>query len=292
VYVRNNPMVLTDPSGYSWLSHEVDKVNHWADHNPVGSILIAAVCPTIGIPLMVRTSTGRDTLAGAIVVATIIGTAGAATPAWTAAGWGALSGEAVGGYSAYRSDGSILSGVGVGGAVGAGTGYLGYGAGTATQNALGSTRVAYIVGGAARGAIIGAGAGGVAGYRGGRGNFASEWAGVYRGAAVGGAMGYFEYPGGPRLPGSPDEALRTAKDDVIRGAQDAAQSHSANPLGNVLKSLGQDFGPRALNTLAEDYTPAAYGMVSTSSGFEEIYHSDIEDYLEEHGISGNTKIKF
>ena len=295
-YGRNNPVVLTDPSGHSWLSHEIKKINHWADHNPVGSILIGAACPTIGVPLMDRTSTGRDALAGAIVVATIIGTAGAATPAWTAAGWGALSGEVVGGYSAYRSHGSILSGVGVGGAVGAGTGYLGYGAGTATQGALGSTRVAYIAGGAARGAIIGAGVGGVAGYRGGRGNFDSEWAGVYRGAAVGGvlggAMGYFEYPGGPQPPKSPQEALSIAKEDVMRGAQDAAQSHSANPLGNIAARVAGDFGARGLNAFAENYAPAAYGAVSTASGFEEIYHSEVEDYLEEHGISGSTKIQF
>jgi len=275
-YVRNNPVNYADPTGHSWLSHEIDKVNHWADHNAVGSTIIGSLFPSIGIPLMDRTNTGRDILAGAIIVGTSL-----ALPGGGAVAWGALSGELVGGYSAYQAGGSILSGVAVGGTVGAGTGYLGSQIGTAAKGALGSTKLSYIIGGAVRGAIIGAGTGGVAGYKGGEGDFDSVWEGVYRGAAIGGALGAgfgaVQYKPGDTLAMRPDEVLSHAKDDVVKGGW---------------QTLAKDFGMRVLSTLAEDSPNAGYALISDISGFEEIYHTDIENYLEDHNIQANTKVKF
>ncbi len=196
-YVRNNPVNLTDPSGHSWLSKQVHKVNHWADNNPLGAFAAQSFFPFIGTSLLTRTETGRNIIAGEIIIGTAIGTLMMGGPAWS----GAMSGELIGGYSAYQSNGSVLNGVVVGGAVGAGTGYLGQQigivqspvftnpSGEAAAEAWGShaglTVARQFV---LRGAIEQAGAGFIQAYAGGNGSLRNMLNGTLRGAVRGFAV--------------------------------------------------------------------------------------------------------
>jgi RHS repeat-associated protein len=197
VYCRNNPIIYVDPSGHSWLSDFVDKnseqilgVGLQALGGPIGQYA--------GGYLLSKSETGRNILAGEIVAVTAVVTAmcGGCGAGASAALWGALSGEIVGGYSAYQGGGDILSGVAVGGAIGGVTGYYGGVAGNAVKASLGTGKLGFTLSGAARGAIIGAGSGGIAGFRGGAGNLTSILQGAAWGAMVGGvlggAMGYLQ----------------------------------------------------------------------------------------------------
>jgi hypothetical protein len=286
--VRNNPLIYDDPSGNSWLSKSIDKINAWSDKNTWGAFVVQQFSLLAGTALLSRTETGRNIIAGEIIAGTAYASFGIGGAVWA----GALSGELVGGYSAYQSGGSILSGVAVGGAVGAGTGYLGAHAGMAARTAMGSTRSGYVIGGAVRGSIVGAGTGGIAGFGGGKGNLESTWRGVYRGAffggVLGGGLGYFQYPGGPQMEGGPGNILSRTKDILMK----TAQEKSDDPMGSFVRALAKEFVPRLLNTLAERYPDLGYSLVSDVSGVAVMYHSRVRNYLEEQGLSGKTKINF
>ena len=187
-------MVLTDPTGHSWVSTQVNKINSWADKNPWGAFAVQQFSSIIGTALLTRTETGRHIIAGEIIVGTAAGAAVFGGPVWS----GALSGELTGGYSAYRSGGSILSGVAVGGVVGAGTGYLGQQVGTvkspmfsnpggeAAAVSWGSKAGARVAGQfILRGATEQAGSGFINAYAGGKGSWNEMLNGTLRGAARG-----------------------------------------------------------------------------------------------------------
>ncbi|MBL0251057.1 MAG: hypothetical protein IPQ26_10585 [Elusimicrobia bacterium] len=106
---------------------------------------------------------------------------------------GSPTGEAVGGYSAYRAGGDILSGVAIGGVIGAVTATR-WASGRFLRDAMGGSRLGYVFGGATRGAIMGMERS-AASYAGGIGD-GSVVRGAYRGAAIGGiaggVLGYLE----------------------------------------------------------------------------------------------------
>ncbi len=159
-YVRNNPIISVDPSGHSWVSDFIEDNSF-----EIGLGLQAAnwmITGGLGSALLSQSEKGRNVLAGELVAATAIASFYCGGCAASASG--ALAGEIVGGYSAYESGGDILSGVVVGGVVGGVTGQLGYMAGTSIKTTLGATKMGYVASGAARGAIIGAGSGGPAGF--------------------------------------------------------------------------------------------------------------------------------
>jgi RHS repeat-associated protein len=209
-YVRNNPINLVDPSGHRWgtLDRIMDRgrrvVHNTADavrENERVQVAVGVGLQVFGGPmgmaggsvLLSQSNAGRNILAGEIIVGTAVATfycggCGAAA--------GALVGELVGGYSAHRAGGNILSGVVVGGAVGAATGYLSANINLfpTFANATGfqGTAINVINGalnGSIRGAITGVGLGGTAGFAGGAGNSQSIMNGIRLGAAGGAITG-------------------------------------------------------------------------------------------------------
>ena len=116
-YVRNNPLNLVDPSGYSWLSKSIKKNSEtWG----VGLQIFGGPLGVVGGGAMLSQSeSGRNILAGELLVASAIGTAYCGG---CGAGWGAVTGEVAGGYMAHRSGGDILTGAVIGGAQGAAMG--------------------------------------------------------------------------------------------------------------------------------------------------------------------------
>jgi hypothetical protein len=50
-YVLNNPLNLTDPTGYSWISKAFHKIGHWLKQNwrTVGTIVVGAILVWTGV---------------------------------------------------------------------------------------------------------------------------------------------------------------------------------------------------------------------------------------------------
>ncbi len=275
-YVRNNPIVNIDPSGYSWLSEFVEDNSF-----EIGLGLQAAnwmVTGGFGTALLSQSEKGRNVLAAEIVVVTAFATAYCGG-CGAAATWGALAGEVAGGYSAYESDGDILSGVAVGGAIGGLTGQLGYMAGGSIKASLGFTRIAHIAGGAARGAIVGVGSGGVAGFRGGKGNIGSIGIGALQGgilgAVAGGIFGNYEYstPSSARGLGQykPKEwydGIKGAVDEGIQKTGAAGVKPTINSLtANIVDSLWNHFKAATIVTAVRN-PEFSYGLISAGIGVE------------------------
>ncbi len=126
-YVRNNPMVFTDPSGHSWFSKLWDKI---------GTYVIAVVVAVIAVytgGLALMSMTGTSTIAAASGVAINAGAYGAI----------AVSG-AIGGFAAGVASG-LLTGASLGDSLAMGLKGAGYGA-------IGAVTAGYI-GGISSGAI-------------------------------------------------------------------------------------------------------------------------------------------
>jgi len=293
-YVRNNPLTYTDPSGHSWLSHEIGKVNHWADHNQIGSTLIAAICPTIGIPLMDRTNTGRELLAGMIIAGTIV-----AVPAGGAFEAGALSGETIGALSAYRSGGSILSGVVVGGVVGGISGYLGNNVATLNNVSIsdastGSDYSQLVLKSSERfiasGAIEKAGTGAISAYAGGTGSWRDIFRGVYQGAATGAlvnatlvavsGVAYLSGTGDVKIPEDPQSSIPPSvfKTDDGYGINESGSFQISYGIGRV-RFITADV------TYAGSFSPDNWSVEGSAifSGFGS--GTGILDYI--HALRGN-----
>ncbi|PYN56685.1 MAG: hypothetical protein DMD94_06785 [Candidatus Rokuibacteriota bacterium] len=206
-YVVNNPVNLVDPSGF-FFEQLWRAIRKWARGNELLSSMLGLnlmVMPlpesqVAGVAMLSATETGRHTLAAAIIAGTAVATfycggCGVAV--------GALVGEVGGLYSAARDGGDILTGVVVGGAAGAATGYLGEYLVTALPDGGWSVN-------AGRWAVEGAGQGIAAGYAGGRGNLQSILLASAVAAATSVALqsayyGLVDYdatllPGGPTVP--------------------------------------------------------------------------------------------
>jgi RHS repeat-associated protein len=201
-YVRNNPLGLIDPSGYSfWSSLTSFFTNPVVD--VVSQLVGGPIFAAIGTYGLTQSSTGQDILAGEVFATTVAasiycGGCGVAV--------GAALGEAQGAYSAYEAKGNILSGTLVGGAIGAGTGELAGSipmpsttwAGTPWQGF--ASWQEYVNAGAIRGAISGLGNGAIQAFAGGKGNIGDivrgavtgEMVGALTGAAVGAANYYLD----------------------------------------------------------------------------------------------------
>src|SRR5262249_39334 len=123
-YTRNNPIIYVDPSGHGFFSD----IGHF--FSGVGNTL-SGLGPAFNVALQIfggppglalgswglsETRTGSNILAGELFAQTAVATF---MCGGCGAGIGALSGELIGGYSAAKSGGDILSGVAVGGAIGA-----------------------------------------------------------------------------------------------------------------------------------------------------------------------------
>lgn len=130
-YVRNNPLNLVDPSGYSWLSKSIRKNSEtWG----VGLQIFGGPIGFVGGGAMLSQSeSGRNILAGELLVLSAVGTAYCGG---CGAGWGAVTGEVAGGYAAHRSGGDILTGAVIGGAQGAAMGGMMQGVDQAGMNPL------------------------------------------------------------------------------------------------------------------------------------------------------------
>jgi hypothetical protein len=172
-------MNYVDPTGHSWLSaafHDSEDYVH--DHSleaGVGLQLLGGVFFIPGSYLLTKSETGRDILAGEIVVATA-----AATVACDGCGVGigATMGEAFGAYGASRSGGSYLTGVSIGGLSGALGGAAGEWAGG--LNTFGGAVSAGAVGGFTQGFGYTLAYGG---------NMQQAWTAGYQGAFAGAAIG-------------------------------------------------------------------------------------------------------
>ncbi len=193
-YCINSPLMYVDPSGYflSGLRSFCGDLWHGACdfvgdlfgniwnfcQNPVVAIGIQSIAPVPGTFLLLQSHTGRDIIAGEILIATIIVTWEFGGPVAS----GALIGETAGGVSAYRSDGDLLKGVVVGGTVGGATGYLG---GQVAFYLQDTPTLANITQGAARGFEAGV----AAGYGGGQGDINTMFSGGLSSAVTGGIIG-------------------------------------------------------------------------------------------------------
>ena len=237
-YVLNNPITLTDPSGFSFFGDLWKSITKWARKNELVSIVIgihllalpSPVANLAGFAMLYATETGRYTLAATIVVGTAVATfycGGCGVAA------GALIGEAIGGFSAYQNGGNVLLGVIVGGAAGAVTGYLSGLVPSPMQGAPIDSNFGLAF---ARGSISGTGVGVASGFAGGRGSLqsivltvavSSATAGLLRGAYTA-YVGYdatFE-PGG----------------DAVRKPFGSGPIQGANNFGSEVRLNGEALG--------------------------------------------------
>ncbi len=175
-YVWNNPLALTDPSGYYNLGKKLQNFLT----KPVVALVVQDLDPLAGTYLLTQSTTGRNILAGEII-------AGTAAATWYCGGCGvasgALIGELVGGYSAHRAGGDVLSGVAVGGILGGATGYLADGINTEVGSFWAQAGKNF-----ASGAIKGAGIGAAQGYAGGKGDARDVLRSAARAAAIYGSL--------------------------------------------------------------------------------------------------------
>ncbi|GAA5129281.1 VCBS repeat-containing protein [Luteolibacter yonseiensis] len=134
-YVMNNPLNMTDPSGFSWLSKAFKSVGNWLKENwrTVVVIVVAAVLTIV--------SAGTLSGFGAALYASAAGVAATSTAA-TLAGYafaGAAIGAVTGGLGAALAGGNlgdVLRGAMIGGISGALTGAMHMVGGTANLDAL------------------------------------------------------------------------------------------------------------------------------------------------------------
>ena len=171
-YVMNNPLSMTDPSGFNWLSKTWKKA--WKNDVFKTVVFVVAVVYTGGAAYAAFATSAAMTAA-----------------ATTAAMWGAGIGAVIGGYSGYQAGGvsgmlkGALAGAVVGGVTGAAGVYASWGASS-------------VVSGAIQGGLGGFGTGIAVGYQGGEGSYSSirdgaligAAYGAAYGAAIGGAVGY------------------------------------------------------------------------------------------------------
>ncbi len=119
-YVLNNPLNLTDPTGFSWLGNVFHKVGHWLSQNwrTVVTIVVGAA--------LIWTGIGGTIFAGiysSLTGASIVGMTATAFYA----GMGAVTGAIMGGLNAALAGGDfgdVLRGTVIGGVSGALTGAL------------------------------------------------------------------------------------------------------------------------------------------------------------------------
>lgn len=127
-YVLNNPVNLTDPSGFSWVSKVFDKIGNWFSENwrTVVSIVVAVVA-WYAAPYVY----------GALG-ATSLAATGASATATSLAAQGALAGAVSGGFNAGINGGNfgdVLRGALIGGIQGGISGGVLHGWGEAAQQA-------------------------------------------------------------------------------------------------------------------------------------------------------------
>jgi RHS repeat-associated protein len=65
-YVRNNPMSMTDPTGYSWLSKAWDKIKPYV--GAIAGIVVAIYCPACGATMWNAAMTGAAIGAGSAAI--------------------------------------------------------------------------------------------------------------------------------------------------------------------------------------------------------------------------------
>jgi hypothetical protein len=107
---------LTDPSGHSWLSKNLDKAGSWAGkHKEFVGLAWQALDPLSGSAYLGSFRNGRAILAGQVIAAASFGLGG------TSVGWGAVSGEISSAYAARQTNGNMLMSVIRGGLEGAAT---------------------------------------------------------------------------------------------------------------------------------------------------------------------------
>lgn len=256
-YVLNNPVNFTDPTGHSFWSNPLGSINDWMFGKTVDTAVYVYKHPQIL----------NDVANAAKGLLTIEALAGSfACPGWWAFA-GAVSGGAVGGYSASQAGGNIMDGILVGTAVGGATGYLageafGYVGGTLRESGLIISKTAA---GMAAGTISGAGSGATAGYAGGAGNSASiltgMWQGAAYGAAIGGALGageaWLQQSGIKPLP-------NTSFSGEVTGAKAVAESTSFGAVaGKFAGKYALPFFQQFAKTSA--FAPIMYGAVLPSA---------------------------
>jgi RHS repeat-associated protein len=143
-YVMNNPLNLTDPSGFSWLSNAFHKLGSWLKENwrTVVVIVVVAIV-TWGVGAAFVSAGGAFTVTGAA------GAAGGGLSVTGLAAAGAIGGAAGGGLGATLNGGSfgdVLRGAAIGAVQGAITGGMGNGVGAAASAGNYALAAAYIVG--------------------------------------------------------------------------------------------------------------------------------------------------
>src|SRR5581483_6511913 len=139
-YVRNNPMLLTDPSGHSWLSSAINKVGQWVgQHREFSGLTWQTFDPFFGSAYLASFENGRSILAGQVIAAGSFGFGG------TAVGWGAVSGEISSAYIARKTGADMMAATIRGGVEGAAI--------SATFSGLSNTSASWVVKGLEKSAI-------------------------------------------------------------------------------------------------------------------------------------------
>lgn len=123
-YVINNPLSLTDPSGYSWL-HDLDRIAGWITFGPLFPSVRNDYYSTLANPYV--------RMAGAIVAAYF--TFGGASALLADAGWSSAAAAAGASAAAGFASGAIQSGTFEGGLYGAFSAELFFGIGSAFNGA-------------------------------------------------------------------------------------------------------------------------------------------------------------
>ncbi len=176
-YVRNNPINLIDPLGYSWLSKEWRRngASEWWNKNRYYAITSCMVIATGGMALA---GVGTNF---AVMGTTLNGILSAATV-------GQIGGAVAGGMAAKAAGGDVGKGVFFGAAVGGVTAGISQGVlpGEVVNGMSGMKLVGARM---AEGAIYGTGFGASYGYAGGTGNTNAVLQGMGRGALYGAATG-------------------------------------------------------------------------------------------------------
>jgi len=204
-YVMNNPLNMTDPSGFSWLSKAFHKVKSWVKKNWRTIVVIV-----VGVVLV---ATGFGAAAGAALLGSATASATAFTVMGTAVTYGAIAGGAIvggimGGLSAALNGGDlgdILRGATIGAVQGAISSGVLHGMGEAAAGTFsGIDDMAHVVGHGVVGGASNVAMGG---------KFSDGFLSAAAGAAAGylGAYKHFQGSGGLNVAG------RTAIAGVVGG---------------------------------------------------------------------------